>query len=271
MDSRFIRKKVWEGAWVKMEPHKKELTVNEKLAILRAADEIIGQGGRSLLAKILKGSREKKVLALDLDQCPVYGYFKSETIADILEKVDWMIDYDFLDIEYSGKLPIIVYTKRGWTIESNQRANEFLQEWDRWIEEEKPLPDMEYLKDRNREMIFLFLDRIKETGDPKYIPFLQAWEKIDYKKVRAEIQVTIKAIESNNSVEHATVQNRKVEIQKALVGSAPKDLILKCWDCGDHFTFTVGEQQFYKQKGFDLPKRCEECRDTRRFGDFVDY
>lgn len=34
----------------------------DKLAILRAADEIIGEGGRTLLAKILKGSHDKKWL-----------------------------------------------------------------------------------------------------------------------------------------------------------------------------------------------------------------
>lgn len=48
------------------------LSKDEKLAILRAADELIGAGGRSLLAKILKGSREKKVLELELDKTPVY-------------------------------------------------------------------------------------------------------------------------------------------------------------------------------------------------------
>ncbi|WP_309228320.1 zinc-ribbon domain containing protein [Virgibacillus saliphilus] len=26
------------------------------------------------------------------------------------------------------------------------------------------------------------------------------------------------------------------------------------------FLFTVGEQQFYKQKGFVKPKRCPSCR-----------
>lgn len=130
-----------------------ELTIDEKLAILRAADELIGEGGRTLLAKVLKGSREKKVLELEMDKCPVYGYFKKEKIADIIEKVDWMIDYDFLDIEYYGKLPMIVYTERGWKIEANQRVDGFLREWDKWIEEELPISDMEYLKGRNREMI----------------------------------------------------------------------------------------------------------------------
>ncbi|MFD2750672.1 zinc-ribbon domain containing protein [Virgibacillus siamensis] len=47
--------------------------------------------------------------------------------------------------------------------------------------------------------------------------------------------------------------------------------MLKCWECGDRFTFSVGEQQFYKQKGFVHPKRCPECRnkrDMQKFGVF---
>ena len=64
------------------------LSDEEIKVILRATDEILGQGGRTLLAKILKGSREKKVLQLELDKCPVYGYFKSETIDDITDKID---------------------------------------------------------------------------------------------------------------------------------------------------------------------------------------
>ncbi|WP_232334463.1 hypothetical protein [Oceanobacillus sp. AG] len=66
------------------------------------------------------------MLELELDKSPVYGYFQSETIAAITEKVDWMIEHDFLEIFYSDKLPMIVYTDRGWQIEANQRADEFL-------------------------------------------------------------------------------------------------------------------------------------------------
>lgn len=58
-----------------MSTDSKQLPEEEIRAILRAADELIMQGGRTLLAKILKGSREKKVLALELDKCPVYGFF----------------------------------------------------------------------------------------------------------------------------------------------------------------------------------------------------
>ena len=39
------------------------------------------------------------------------------------------------------------------------------------------------------------------------------------------------------------------------------DKTLTCKDCGAEFVFTVGEQEFYKEKGFDNePKRCLACR-----------
>lgn len=245
------------------------LPENEILAILRAADEIIAEGGRTLLAKILRGSREKKVLALELDKCPVYGYFKPEKTDNVMEKIDWMIVHDFLDIQYSGKLPMIIFTDRGWHIERDRRADEFLAEWDRWLEENKPAPDMTYLKDRNRKMILLLLEKARESGNKRYIPYLEAWEKVDYKKVRAEIRKTIDTLESGQPVDLNNDQQRQAEINEAMKGYTPHDLILKCWDCGKRFTFTVGEQKFYKQKGFSDPKRCEECRLERKlFGEF---
>ena len=246
-----------------MEPNKIHLSNSDKQAILRAADEIIGKGGRTLLAKILKGSREKKVLQLGLNTCPAYGYFKFDTLEKILEKIDWMIDFDFLDIEYSGKLPMIVFTERGWLVEADIRADELLNEWNQWLTEGRAFPDMSYLKDRNREMIFLFLKKLGETGDRKYIPYLKEWEKIDYKKVRARIQETIQILESDVPIDCQSVRQREAMINEALQGSAPQDLLLKCWECGERFLFTVGEQRFYKQKGFNYPKRCEECREKR--------
>lgn len=44
-----------------------------------------------------------------------------------------------------------------------------------------------------------------------------------------------------------------------------EDKILTCKDCGTKFTFTAGEQEFYKEKGFDNePQRCPECRKARK-------
>ena len=55
--------------------------------------------------------------------------------------------------------------------------------------------DMTYLKDRNRGMILLLLDKVEASGDRKYIPILEAWAEIDYKKVRRRIRGVIDALE----------------------------------------------------------------------------
>ena len=40
-----------------------------------------------------------------------------------------------------------------------------------------------------------------------------------------------------------------------------EDIVLVCKDCGEEFTFTVGEQKFYEEKGFvNQPKCCRACR-----------
>ena len=46
---------------------------------------------------------------------------------------------------------------------------------------------------------------------------------------------------------------------------ALSDKTLVCSDCGQEFTFTVGEQEFYSSRGLqNEPKRCPECRIIRR-------
>src|SRR5687767_13445618 len=43
------------------------------------------------------------------------------------------------------------------------------------------------------------------------------------------------------------------------------DRNLTCRDCGNQFTFTAGEQEFYAQKGFtNEPTRCPSCRQARK-------
>ena len=39
-----------------------------------------------------------------------------------------------------------------------------------------------------------------------------------------------------------------------------KDKSMKCEDCGQEFVWTVGEQEFYMEKGVEDPKYCMICR-----------
>ena len=44
-----------------------------------------------------------------------------------------------------------------------------------------------------------------------------------------------------------------------------EDKTLKCKICGNDFTWTSGEQEFYAERGFqNEPQRCKECRDARK-------
>ena len=46
-----------------------------------------------------------------------------------------------------------------------------------------------------------------------------------------------------------------------------RDRVLVCRDCGNEFTFTAGEQEFYASKGLtNSPSRCSSCRVARRGG-----
>lgn len=168
---------------------------SELRAILRGADDIIGRGGRSLLTKVLRGSKSKPVLENGLDESPVYGFFRHLPPDDTLARIDWAILNRYLRLEYAARLPVLVFTDKGWAIAREIRANELLQEVLAAISDGPPYR-MGHLKDRDRGMIFLLLDKIEATGNAKVIPALHAWMEIDYKKVQLRIKEVIGRLDS---------------------------------------------------------------------------
>jgi len=108
-------------------------------------------------------------------------------------------------------------------------------------------------------MFLLLLEKNKESGNQTFIPSLELWEKVDYKKVRYGIRRTILVLNGEIPFDDSVIKEREKSINEALDGVEPHDLLLKCWDCGNRFTFTIGKQKFYKCKGFKYPKRCKDC------------
>lgn len=158
--------------------------------ILRAADELIFTGGRNMLGKILKGSKDKKVLEHGGDQCPSYGFYKALTLQEIGYRIDWMIKTGYLRIEYSNRLPLLVFTDFGWEIERETYADEIFHELANHLGE----LDSDYihkLKGRNRGMILLLIEKIQRNGNADFVPLLKAWKDIEYKKVQARLQLAI--------------------------------------------------------------------------------
>ena len=171
------------------------LPVEDLEWVIRGADEMIFRGGRTLLTKLLKGSREARIKELGLDRGAAYGKFRELPAEQVAAKIDWAIKHDYLRIEYDRRLPLLVHSPLGWEICKRVRVQEFLADFDRMLASGAQLFNLAYLIDRNREMILQLLDAVAATGDPKYIPLLRAWAEIDYKKVRAAIHRVIAELE----------------------------------------------------------------------------
>lgn len=237
----------------------KPLPDAELKAILRAADDIIASGGRTLLSQILKGSKVRKLLELGLDRNPSYGYYKELTLEQITEKVDHMIRTGYLEKEYIGKLPMIVFTPLGWAIEKERRAEELVQSWNHWLENHITPTSMEDLKDRNRGLMFLFLYKILCTGDKKYIPFLKMWESIDYIKVKQEIRRVIQALNEKDTMTDSGWTQLLTERAQSLLVKSREPILLLCQSCDRIFLFDDTNPAYYMSSGLNLPTECMNC------------
>lgn len=171
-----------------------QLSAAEIALILRGADELIMSGGRTLLAKILKGSREKQLIERRLDQSPAYGALRDLTLEDIQARIDWLIANGYLAIEYDGRLPLLVYTPRGWEIERDTYAAEMHARVDTLIAGSDTPPDLTWLNDKHREVVMLLLERIEATGEPRYIPALEAWSHNTFNKIRQRIRSVMECL-----------------------------------------------------------------------------
>lgn len=164
----------------------KDLPQEDIRMILRGADELISTGGRSMLAKILKGSKDKKIFEYKLNECPAYGYYQDMKLDDISKCIDWMIKKDYLRIEYDYRLPLLVFSKKGWQIEKETFAQEIYQRMCLDVKENKARVIFE-MKEVNRQVVMRVLDKIEKDGTEEFLPYLEAWKMLEVKKVAARI------------------------------------------------------------------------------------
>lgn len=164
----------------------KDLPQEDIRMILRGADELISTGGRSMLAKILKGSKDKKIFEYKLNECPAYEYYQDMKLDDISKCIDWMIKKDYLRIEYDYRLPLLVFSEKGWQIEKETFAQELYQRMCLDVEEKKARVLFE-MKEVNRQVVMCVLDKIEKDGTKEFLPYLEAWKMLEVKKVAARI------------------------------------------------------------------------------------
>ena len=171
----------------------KDLPQEDIRMILRGADELISTGGRSMLAKILKGSKDKTIFKYKLNECPAYGYYQDMKLDDISKCIDWIIKEDYLRIEYDYRLPLLVFSEKGWQIEKETFAQELYQRMCLDVEEKKARVIFE-MKEVNRQVVMCVLDKIEKEGTEEFLPYLEAWKMLEVKKVAARIAEVEKKI-----------------------------------------------------------------------------
>ena len=109
---------------------------------------------------------------------------------EITKIIDWMIVKDYLDIDYDGRLPLIIFSARGWERYKPIYVEElFLKIL--LLDEDQTEDIINQLKQTNRQVIEMLLLRIGENGNNQFIEFMINWEAAEVKKVRTLINHAI--------------------------------------------------------------------------------
>ncbi|MEH7419036.1 hypothetical protein V7266_27800 [Neobacillus drentensis] len=95
------------------------------------------------------------------------------------------------------KLPLLVFTDKGWEIERDIYANELMEKLlDAAINRQYEF--VETMKDRNRGMILLLLDKIADSRNKEFLVILMEWQMIEYKNVRNRLKEVKDVLENSN-------------------------------------------------------------------------
>ncbi|WP_212391249.1 DNA helicase RecQ [Sporosarcina beigongshangi] len=68
--------------------------------------------GKTMIAQVLTGSRNKKVLEFGFDKLPTYGLMKDRSAKDISDFIEFIISENYLGVE-NGQFPIIYVSEQG--------------------------------------------------------------------------------------------------------------------------------------------------------------
>lgn len=201
--------------------------------------------GMNLIAEVLKGSRNKKVLELKFDQLTTYGLLKDKSVQEIKDQINYFISEDYLRLT-TGEYPIVklgakaipvlkgedsVYQKVPRKVEQKREESislfEHLRLLRREIASKENLPPYMVFADSTlREMAevcpknraaFIHLSGVGERKLEKYGDvFLNAIQEY-LRGSKLNLQEKDKDKDSNNEVIRVNITNPKHFIDSSLV------------------------------------------------------
>jgi len=161
--------------------------------ILRGASEIAARGGRTQLALLLKGSRDKSVLKHHLDHSPAYGKLSFLTIEEIQNRIDQVIRKNDLRLEFFGDLPLIVLTDAAWERvrpwSNAQECAGAAAAGDRALSE-----IVTAWRTRKKDEQYHLLDAVTHLDHGTAKRILMAWHEVAGKEVRGRIEMKLREL-----------------------------------------------------------------------------
>jgi hypothetical protein len=149
------------------------------------------------LARLLKGSKGKKIFELGIQNCPAYGAFAGLSMETVLGKIDRAISEGYLTYEYDGRLPLLVFTETGWRIELRTYTQELYQELVVLAEGKRSSFDISSMTGRNPKVRSFLLDMIEAREDVRFIPVLEKWRDLESRGMRQRIREVIRTLEAS--------------------------------------------------------------------------
>ena len=187
----------------------KEVDDDELAAILHAATSVVHQGGRKQLTLLLKGSRDKSLIAHGLNENESYGALSHLTIEQISHRVDWAIKMGYLEYYYEWRQPLLAFTERGWELERPVVVEGYYRDFAHDVEtgEHAMAERMTDIKaDIQRDVLTL----IAERCDRRAIPHLTAWSEHAFKRTAKKIAWAIRTIESRYPLDSRPADSESV-------------------------------------------------------------
>ena len=106
-----------------------------------------------------------------------------------------MVLNDYLDIDYNGRLPMIIFSEKGWETYKPFYADEL---YSCILKADKNIWSdlIEQLKQTNRQVVKLLLLKIGTSRNIGFIRFLEKWEEVEVRKVREMINKAVNKLKS---------------------------------------------------------------------------
>ena len=174
------------------------VTAEELATILHGADSVVHRGGRSQLVKLLRGSRDKRLLELGMDADASYGALSHLTLDEIARKVDWAIEEGYLDYYYEWRQPLLMFTERGWALERPVVAEEYFERFCRNVEDGQ-FRMAGHMADIKNEVQLDVVELIAQRCDERCLAHLEAWSSQTTKRIRKKLVWAQRAIRARMS------------------------------------------------------------------------